>query len=71
MSTAELNNAKVDLVRYILNDADASVIEKLIHLIYGKKETIAKPKPLSSHLGKLRRGIDGLDYQKTVRNEWD
>jgi|GEM_PF-452112 len=71
MSTAELNNAKVDLVRYILNEADASVIKKLMHLIYEKKEVPSKAKSLSSHLGKLKRGIDGLAYQKEIRNEWD
>ena len=26
---------------------------------------------LTQHFGKLKRGIDGLEYQKTVRNEWD
>jgi hypothetical protein len=28
------------------------------------KQTIAK------HFGKLKRGIDGLEYQKAIRNEW-
>jgi len=71
MSTAELNSAKVDLVRYILNETDARVIEKLMRLVYEKKEITAKPKSLASHLGKLKRGIDGLAYQKAIRNEWD
>ena len=26
---------------------------------------------LIQHFGKLKRGIDGLEYQKAVRNEWD
>jgi hypothetical protein len=30
-----------------------------------RKQTIAK------HFGKLKRGIDGLEYQKDIRNEWD
>ena len=25
---------------------------------------------LSAHFGCLKRGIDGLEYQKSVRNEW-
>ncbi|GHT32702.1 MAG: hypothetical protein LBN27_02955 [Prevotellaceae bacterium] len=32
------------------------------------------PKPkrtLETHFGKLKRGIDGLEYQKKLRNEWD
>lgn len=68
MSITELNTIKIDLVRYILQETDESVIEKLMLLIKEKKE---KPKSLAKHLGKLKRGIDGLEYQKTVRNEWD
>jgi len=25
---------------------------------------------LKKHFGSLKRGIDGVDYQKDVRNEW-
>lgn len=32
------------------------------------KET--EKKSLRKHFGKLKRGIDGLDYQKQVRDEW-
>jgi hypothetical protein len=27
-------------------------------------------KSLRKHFGKLKRNLDGLDYQKQVRNEW-
>jgi len=27
-------------------------------------------KSLKKHFGKLKRGIDGLEYQNQVRNEW-
>ena len=33
-----------------------------------------KNKPLKNmlpHFGKLKRGLDGLEYQNTVRNDWD
>ena len=30
-----------------------------------------KKKSLYAHFGKLKRGIDGLEYQKLVRNEWN
>jgi len=30
-----------------------------------------RKKTLEAHFGKLKRGLDGLEYQKTVRNEWD
>jgi len=28
-------------------------------------------KTLATHFGKLKRGLDGLEYQKMVRNEWN
>jgi hypothetical protein len=36
-------------------------------------EQLAKDTPgksLKQHFGKLKRNIDGLDYQKKVRDEW-
>lgn len=30
-----------------------------------------KKKSLRKHFGKLKRDIDGLGYQKKVRDEWD
>jgi hypothetical protein len=27
-------------------------------------------KTLAAHYGKLKRGIDGLEYQKAMRDEW-
>ena len=71
MGIAELNAIKVDLVRYILDEADADAIKHIMFLIQDKKKKTLSPKELSSHLGKLKRGIDGLEYQKTIRNEWD
>lgn len=68
MSITELNTVKEDLVRYILCETDPSIIEKLLLLIKQNKE---KPKSLAKHRGRLKRGIDGLGYQKAVRNEWD
>ena len=42
-------------------------IEEIIQLL----TKINKKKSLRKHFGKLKRGLDGLDYQKKVRNEWD
>jgi hypothetical protein len=41
--------------------------EKLKELLKSapRKHTLRK------FVGKLKRGLDGLDYQKEVRNEWD
>ena len=30
-----------------------------------------KKKSLRKHFGKLKRGLNGLDYQKKVRREWN
>ena len=30
-----------------------------------------RKKTLAAHFGKLKRGLDGLEYQKMVRNEWN
>ncbi len=30
-----------------------------------------KKKTLAKHFGKLKRGIDGVEYQKAIRNEWN
>ena len=30
-----------------------------------------KKNTLRKFVGKLKRGLDGLDYQKEVRNEWN
>jgi len=35
------------------------------------KTKSAGDKTLAKHYGKLKWGIDGLEYQKTVRSEWD
>jgi hypothetical protein len=31
----------------------------------------SEKKTLADMFGKLKRGIDGLDYQKEMRNEWN
>jgi hypothetical protein len=42
--------------------------ENISHLLSkmkkSRKQTIAK------HFGTLKRGIDGMEYQKSIRNEW-
>lgn len=30
----------------------------------------SKKKSLRKHFGKLKRGLDGMTYQKNARNEW-
>jgi hypothetical protein len=43
--------------------------EKVLEAI----DKLSKDKPrktLKQHFGKLKRSLDGLDYQKKVRDEW-
>jgi hypothetical protein len=44
-------------------------VEKALSKI--KKEKGTPKKTIAKHFGKLKRGIDGLTYQKNARNEWD
>jgi hypothetical protein len=36
-----------------------------------KKEVKGRKKTLEKHYGCLIRGIDGLEYQKAMRSEWN
>jgi len=38
---------------------------------FGKTRNSENKKTLAKHFGKLKRGIDGVEYQKAVRSEWD
>ena len=43
--------------------------ENIVSLLGNAKKTPRKT--LDDIYGKLKRGIDGLEYQKAVRNEWN
>jgi hypothetical protein len=36
-----------------------------------KKLKVGKPFNAKKHLGKLKMDIDGLEYQKAIRDEWN
>lgn len=36
-----------------------------------KKLKVGRPFNAKKHLGKLKMNIDGLEYQKAIRNEWN
>ena len=42
-------------------------VQKALSRLVEKK----KGKSLKKHFGKLKRGLDGLEYQKQVRNAWN
>jgi len=39
--------------------------------VLGRKVTPGKKNDLMKHFGKLKRGIDGVQYQREARNEWN
>jgi len=45
------------------------ITQENIAYLLGKKKTPRKT--LGDIYGKLKRGIDGLEYQKSMRNEWN
>ena len=36
-----------------------------------KKSKEENRKSLRKHFGELKRGLDGMTYQKKIRNDWD
>ena len=46
----------------------ADKVEKAIQLIIGESKS---KKNVAKHFGKLKRNIDGISYQKSLRNEWN
>lgn len=47
----------------------AKSIDEVVEKIREKLSTRAFD--ASKYLGKLKKGVDALDYQKKARNEWD
>ena len=45
------------------------VTKEKIKKAFSNLAEVKKKKSLQKHFGKLKRGLDGLAYQKTVRNE--
>jgi len=44
-------------------------IEKALDTLKGRAKRNGK-KTLEKHFGALKRGLDGLEFQKEVRNDW-
>jgi hypothetical protein len=52
--------------KVITQQSLTNVLEKIEKRKSGKKK-----KSLAKHFGCLKRGIDGLEYQRVVRSEWN
>jgi hypothetical protein len=58
-----------NMVVTIKKDAPASAINEAMEAI-AKERATRKGFDAQKYAGKLKRGFDGLAYQKQVRNEW-
>lgn len=47
------------------------VTKKKVVEALARATSTKKKKTLRKHFGSLKRGLDGLAYQKKVRDEWD
>jgi len=51
------------------NQPTKAEIEKALNTLK-KRATGIEKKTLEKHFGVLKRGIDGLEFQKQIRNDW-
>jgi hypothetical protein len=52
-------------------EAKKLTYEDLVKKIEKSGRKVTGGKSLIEHFGKLKRGIDGLEYQRACRSEWD
>lgn len=58
------------MVITIKKNAPASAISDALKKIANQPKKAKKRFDPKKYAGKLKRGFDGLEYQKLVRNEW-
>ncbi len=59
------------MVIIIKKDAPASAIDDALEAIANQPRTPNKGFDPKKYAGKLKRGFDGMEYQKTFRDEWN
>ncbi len=55
----------------IKKDASKKEIQEALKKVTKGNKKKLTPGNLRKHFGKLKLGIDGLEFQKKVRSEWD
>lgn len=45
--------------------------KKKVEKALARAVSVKRKKTLRKHFGKLKRGLDGLAYQKKLRDEWN
>lgn len=58
------------MITVIKKNMNPVEVEKLLEKRKQKKDKDRELK-LKKHFGSLKRGIDGLDHQKEMRNDWE
>lgn len=59
------------MVIRIKKDAPASAVDEALKTIANQPRPAGKGFDPKKYAGKLKRGFDGMEYQKQVRNEWN
>ncbi len=59
------------MVITIKKDAPASAIDDALEAIANQPKTARNGFDPTKYAGKLKRGFDGMEYQKTFRDEWN
>ncbi|SOD80578.1 hypothetical protein [Spirosoma fluviale] len=59
------------MVIRIPKDAPASAVDDALKAIANQPKSARKGFDAAKYAGKLKRGFDGMEYQKKVRNEWN
>ena len=59
------------MVVIIKKDAPASAMDDALKAIANQPKPARKGFDPKKYAGKLKRGFDGMEYQKQVRDEWN
>lgn len=59
------------MVIVIKKDAPANAVDEALKLIASQPKKARKGFDPSKYAGKLKRGLDGMEYQKQARNKWN
>ena len=59
------------MVVIIKKDAPASAMDDALKAIANQPKLARKGFDPKKYAGKLKRGFDGMEYQKQVRDEWN
>ena len=52
-------------------EIDKPVTPEKIKEVIERKSKEVNRKSLRNHFGELKRGLDGMTYQKKIRNDWE